>query len=88
MENLQEKIAKALAESRDARKEANNYLILQGQTIDLSDWVTPKEYVKRFGLKSTNVVSNWIRRGIIPPENIVELKMLNGIRLLKAISYN
>jgi hypothetical protein len=88
MENLKEKIAMALAESRDARKEANNYLILLGQTIDLSDWVTPKEYAKRFGLKSTNVVSNWIRRGIIPPENIVELKMLNGIRLLKAISYN
>lgn len=33
------------------------------------------------------VVSNWIKRGIIPPENILEFPELNDIRLIKAVPY-
>ena len=85
--DLQAQIKAALEESRAARQEADNWLALNGETISLDEWVTAKEYVKRFGLESTNVVTNWIRRGIIPPENIRIVKELNDIRLIKAIPY-
>lgn len=63
-----------------------NFLVLQGEGIDLADWVTTKEYAKRFGLSSTNVITNWIRRGIIPPENIRVVEAFNNIRLIKAVA--
>lgn len=31
------------------------------------------------------VVSNWIRWGIIPPENILHIPELNDLRLIKAV---
>ena len=85
--DLQAQIQAALAESRAARQEAENWLSVNGETISLNEWLTAKEYAKRFGLTSTNVVTNWIRRGIIPPENVRVVKELNDIRLIKAIPY-
>ncbi len=41
----------------------------------------------RFGINNTSKISNWISRGVIPPENVLELPELNGIRLIKAIPY-
>jgi len=85
--DLQAQIQAALAESRAARQEAENWLSVNGETISLNEWLTAKEYAKRFGLESTNVVTNWIRRGIIPPENIRVIQELNDLRLIKAIPY-
>jgi len=87
MENAKNEIRKALADSKAAREEATDFLVLQGESIDLADWVTAKEYAERFGLSSTNVVTNWIRRGIIPPENIRIIEAFNNLRLVKAIFY-
>jgi hypothetical protein len=56
-------------------------------TINLNEWVTMKEYSKRFNLSTTNVVTNWIKRGIIPQENIRTVPMLNGLKLIKAVKY-
>lgn len=55
--------------------------------IDLNEWITMKEYTKRFQLSSTNVVSNWIKRGLVPPANIRVLPMLNNLKLIKAVKY-
>jgi hypothetical protein len=55
--------------------------------IDLNEWITMKEYTKRFHLSSTNVVSNWIKRGLVPPSNIRTLPMLNNLKLIKAVKY-
>jgi hypothetical protein len=55
--------------------------------IDLNEWITMKEYTKRFHLSSTNVVSNWIKRGLVPPSNIRVLPMLNNLKLIKAVKY-
>jgi uncharacterized membrane protein (DUF106 family) len=55
--------------------------------IDLNEWITMKEYTKRFQLSSTNVVSNWIKRGLVPPSNIRVLPMLNNLKLIKAVKY-
>ncbi|AXE21153.1 hypothetical protein DR864_27165 [Runella rosea] len=85
--DIHSEIQAALAESRAARQEAENYLILNGETVNLAEWVTAKEYARRFDIESTNVVTNWIRRGVIPPENVRIIHELNDIRLIKAIPY-
>ena len=87
MGNLKEEIKNALVESRAARKEAVDLLFLNGEIIDFDEWVTVKEYAKRYNLKSLNIVTNWIRRGVIPPENIRVIHELNDLRLVKAIQY-
>jgi uncharacterized protein YutE (UPF0331/DUF86 family) len=76
---------RVLASSRQARKEAEELLVMNGESIDLSEWITAKEYAEKFELGSTNVVTNWIRRGVIPPENVKVVKRLNGLRLIKAV---
>ena len=49
MENVNKEIRKALTESKAARQEAVDFLVLQGENIDLADWVTAREYAERFG---------------------------------------
>ena len=67
--------------------EADNFITSLEFTIDLNEWITMKEYTKRFHLSSTNVVSNWIKRGLVPPSNIRVLPMLNNLKLIKAVKY-
>lgn len=77
-----------MAETDLVIQETTAFLQQNGTNFPLTDWLTPVEYAKCFGLKSTNVVSNWIRRGIIPSENILHVPELNDIRLIKAVPYN
>ncbi|MDZ7899839.1 MAG: hypothetical protein U5N85_17670 [Arcicella sp.] len=82
--------AKIKMMSKDAERliaEANNIITTPEFTIDLNEWITMKEYTKRFQLASTNVVSNWIKRGVVPPANIKTLPMLNNLKLIKAVKY-
>ncbi|MBO0931233.1 hypothetical protein [Fibrella aquatilis] len=76
-----------MADSEAIIGEATAFLQQNGTKFPLTDWLTPAEYAKRFGLKSTNVVSNWIKRGVIPTENILHVPELNDIRLIKAVPY-
>ena len=76
-----------LQESDALINEVNSYLTRNGVTFNLSEWITLKEYARRYGLDSTNVVSNWISRGIIPSENVQEFPDLNGLKLVRAIPY-
>lgn len=87
MKNLKEEIRKALAESKAAQQEAKDLLLLQGEVIDFDEWVTLKEYVKRYNLNSINTLTNWIRRGVVPAENVRTIPELNNIRLVKAVPY-
>ena len=68
--------------------EGITFLEQNGRKVDLGEWVTIAEYVKRFKIKSTMVVTNWIRRGIVPAENILIVPELNNIRLIKAVPYH
>ena len=70
-----------------ALEQANQFLSKDGKRYPLSDWLTPKEYAKRFNIQSTQVISNWIRRGVIPKENIVIIQELNNLTLVKAMPY-
>lgn len=59
-----------------------------GEKYPLDEWVMPAEYARQFNLKTTMVVSNWIRHGVIPPENILHIPELNDLRLIKAVPYH
>lgn len=78
--------AELIAQSRATRKEVQDFLYNNGEVIDLGKWVTAKEYGERFGV-SINRVTNWIKRGVIPKENVRRIKALNDIRLIKAVPY-
>ena len=68
--------------------ETRTFLHTQGVTLDLtSEWVTIKEYCKRFNIDNTQTVTNWIRRGIIPEEDIRVIPELNDIRMIRAKKY-
>ena len=76
-----------IKESKDLLSQIDSILATPDYTINLNEWVTMKEYSKRFNLSTTNVVTNWIKRGIIPQENIRTVPMLNGLKLIKAVKY-
>lgn len=76
-----------LFDSRKSLEEAQNYLSKNGVKYELHDWITIAEYCKRFDIPNTQTVSNWIKRGIIPKENMVVIEEYNNIRLIKAIPY-
>ncbi|ARK08898.1 hypothetical protein A6C57_00445 [Fibrella sp. ES10-3-2-2] len=54
-----------------------------GLTVDLSQWITIKRYVEKYSLASTHIVTNWIRRGVIPADAVMTLPELNDLRLIK-----
>lgn len=62
-------------------------IAVDGKEYSMNDWVTIQNYCKMFNIDSTSVVTNWIKRGKIPSENVLDLKELNNIRLVKAVSY-
>jgi predicted nucleotide-binding protein (sugar kinase/HSP70/actin superfamily) len=62
-------------------------IAVDGKEYSMNDWVTIQNYCKMFNIDSTSVVTNWIKRGKIPSENILDLKELNNIRLVRAVSY-
>lgn len=76
-----------IKESKDLLSQIDSVLATPDYTINLNEWITMKEYSKRFNLSTTNVVTNWIKRGIIPQENIRIIPMLNGLKLIKAVKY-
>ena len=72
-----------LSDAKSLGNEIENVLIEQGKVHLLTEWLTIKEYTKKYNLASTNVVSNLINRGITPPDYILETNNFNGIRLIK-----
>ena len=70
-----------------ALEQSGRFLSQNGRQYPLSDWLTPKEYAKRFDIQSTQVITNWIRRGVIPKEKVVIIQELNNLTLIKAMPY-
>lgn len=69
-------------------EEARTYLLSQGEVFDITtEWVTIKEYGKRFGIENTQTITNWIRRGIIPQEDVHIIPEFNDIRMIRAKKY-
>ena len=53
-----------------------------GLKVDLGPYLTIASYAKKYGV-STQVVSTWLKQGIIPASCVEELPKLNNIRLVK-----
>ncbi|SKB74605.1 hypothetical protein [Dyadobacter psychrophilus] len=85
--DLAKEIERLIAGADLAIKEATNYLISQGEVVDLAEWVTIKEYCNRFQIKNVETVVNWINRGIIPADNVRTIEEFNNTRLIKAVPY-
>ena len=81
------KIEALLAEGDTAISNARSYLISHGEIVDLSEWVTIKEYCNRFHIKNVETVLNWINRGIVPEENVLIVEEFNSTKLIKAVPY-
>lgn len=80
-------LTKMLADADKTISEAVNFLRQNDVDYQLGEWVTIKRYCEKFDIANTQTISNWINRGIIPAENIVEIKELNNIKLIKAMNY-
>lgn len=76
-----------LSRADETIREARQILDQNGVTYNLGEWLTVKRYCEKFGIANTQTVTNWIARGIVPPENVVVLTELNDLRLIKAIEY-
>jgi hypothetical protein len=81
--NIQELLdrSKALIEEGKAFLQAN------GTFIELDNYLTIKRYCEKYGLQSESIVTNWIRRGVITPEDVKVIEELNGLRLIKDKRY-
>lgn len=93
LSKTQQIITASIQTRREAEKlllelEENNVVLeINGQRYPLKEWLTIKQYCEKMGLNSTSTVTNWIKRGIIPTENILRIKQLNNLKLIKDLPY-
>ena len=62
------------------------FLQQNGVRYSLDDWMTVANYARKYAV-DTQLVNNWIRRGVVPTNCVVELNLLNNIRLIKDQPY-
>jgi hypothetical protein len=91
--------AQAMHESAKALSQKTDELLAQfyaqspvtiavdNKKYSTSEWATIEDYCKEYQLKSTTVVTNWIKRKKIPSENIVTFPSLGGLKLIKKVAY-
>jgi hypothetical protein len=80
-------IQELLDRSRALIEEGKAFLQANGTFIELDNYLTIKRYCEKYGLQSESIVTNWIRRGVINPEDIKVIEELNGLRLIKDKRY-
>ena len=86
-EEFRTRVLELMREADLAIKETSEFLISKGHVLDLTEWVTIKEYCRRFGIKNTETVSNWIKRGIVPEEDTAVIEEFNNVRMIRAKPY-
>lgn len=64
----------------------NKGVELPGSLLDMSDWLTIKHYAEKYSV-TTQVVTNWIARGVIPADCVKDVPELNDLRLVKDQPY-
>ena len=80
-------IAELLAQTNEMIAEAKNFLVSEGKVVDFGKYLTIKKYCQKYGIKEESVVTNWIRRGVIPPEDVHTFEDLNGLRMIRDKTY-
>lgn len=87
-EDIKEELDRLLSESAALIEQGRAYLAGKGIEFDMTEWVTVKEYCKRFGIESTETVSNWIDSGVVPAEDTTIMEEYHNTRMLKAKPYH
>jgi hypothetical protein len=59
----------------------------KGVTYAFPEWTTIVNYCKLHSIKNPQTVSNWVSRGIISAQNIVVIKELNDLKLIRNLNY-
>ena len=59
----------------------------KGITYAFPEWTTIVNYCKLHGIKNPQTVSNWVNRGIVSERNVVVIKELNDLKLIKNVIY-
>ena len=60
-----------------------DFLLSEGKVIDSGNYLTIKRYCQKHGLSDEAVVTNWIRRGVIPAEDVEVIEELNNLRMIR-----
>ena len=89
-ETVRKALSKRLNEIADEgereRQKTDDLLRLNGITYDLGEWLSIANYAKKYGV-DTHVVTNWIRRQTIPADCVIEIPVLNNMRMIKDQPY-
>ena len=75
-----------LAQAQQDAIQSLKLLQENGFVVDTAEWLTVKRYAERYGL-TTQVVTNWMARGIIPANCTMTLPELNNLRLVRNQAY-
>ena len=59
----------------------------KGITYAFPEWTTIVNYCKLHSIKNPKTVSNWVSRGIISAPNVVIIKELNDLKLIRNLHY-
>ncbi len=62
------------------------FIHYEGEEYLLGEWVTIADYARLHNLK-LNRVTNWIKREVIPAENVKVFPALNNLRLVRNEAY-
>jgi len=87
VQTLNVKTDDILNQAKGLIEEAKNFMLSEGKVIDLSNWLTIKNYCKKYDIAEESLVTNWIRRGIISQEDIHIFPEFNNIRLIRDKKY-
>ncbi len=60
----------------------------KGVTYAFPEWTTIVNYCKLHGIKNPQTVSNWVNRGIVSTQNVVVIKELNDLKLIRNLRYH
>lgn len=71
-----------LADAQRNLEESLKIATQHGFVVDMTQWMTIKDYANKYNV-GTQVVSNWISRGVIPKDATMVIAELNNIRLVK-----
>lgn len=76
-----------LANGEELIANSEDLLKIKGVEYSFAEWLTPMKYCEKFNIENVAVITNWIKRGKIPSENIRVIEELNNLKLIKAIPY-
>ncbi|MBO9614682.1 MAG: hypothetical protein J7619_18420 [Dyadobacter sp.] len=86
-EEFRARVLNLMQQADRAIKETSEYLLQQGVAVDMTEWVTVKEYCRRFGIDNTETVLQWIAQGIVPKEDTAVVEEYDNVQMLRAKPY-